>query len=455
MIRYTRMSALVALAAFAPATFAENLVPNPDFSQWLLGWSFPSSEWIANIEADLADGSPAPPSAHVYGSADHATSAIASPCIVIDASQSIDFSFDARVVAGNATGAIVAYRDTACTSMIGTIPKGPIDPSPDWQSFAISDVSLPTDTHSAQFALYVEPGTSSFGDAYVDHVAFGPTGTLPAAIPIDQFGLTGAWYDPDESGQGFQLTFDPIEGTLFGAWYTYDTEAGGTDTQRWYSLQATLASDDVSADITIYRNTGGTFAAPPVTHAEPVGTGTLAFDSCTSGTFAYTMDDGREGSIRVRTLFAQSQCAETGEPSIDPGPPGLSGTWYDPSTAGQGAMISIDPFVASVFVGWYTYAPDASGPEGQRWFSAQGNYGTHGSPIALALYESTGGAFDASDPVSTVEIGSATLDFASCESATLAYTFTSGELAGRSGSLPLTRLGATPESCALSFPNQD
>jgi hypothetical protein len=455
MIRHTRTGIIVALAAFAPASYAGNVISNPDFSQWLLGWSFPSEEWIGNIEADFDEGAPAPPSAHVYGNADHPNSAIASPCVAMDASEPIDFSFEARVAAGVATGAVVAYTDTACTAMIGTIPTTLIEPSDDWHSFSISGVSLPGNTQSVQFAFYAQYGASPFADAYVDHVAVGPAGTLPAAIPIDQWGLTGAWYDPDESGQGFQLTFDPIEGTLFGAWYTFDTASGGTDTQRWYSLQATLASDDVSADVTIYRNTGGTFDGPPTTTAVPVGSGTLAFDSCTSGTFAYTMDDGRKGAIRVRTLFPQSQCDEGGHPVVEPGPPGISGTWYDPSTAGQGVMITIDPFDENVFVGWYTYAAGVASEEadGQRWFSAQGNYGMQGSPVALTLYESTGGAFDAGDPVSTVEVGSATLNFASCESATLDYTFTRGDLAGRSGSLPLTRLGATPESCALSNPN--
>ena len=70
--------------------------------------------------------------------------------------------------------------------------------------------------------------------------------------------------------------------------------------------------------------------------------------------------------------------------------------------------------------------------------------------MQLTVYQSTGGTFDSPNPVTTREVGSATLNFASCEHATLAYTFTAGDLTGRSGSIPLTRLEATPEGCQLT-----
>jgi len=266
--------------------------------------------------------------------------------------------------------------------------------------------------------------------------------------------LTGAWYDPDQSGQGFQLTVDPVTASLFGAWYTYDTVAGDTGTQRWYSLQATLAPDAITADITIYQNVGGNFAGPPATTATPVGTGTLAFDSCTSGSFAYTLDDGRQGSIPLRTLFTQMRCDELNtSPPQAPGPTGLSGTWFDASTSGQGMMIDIDTMLESVFVGWYTYEGGAAapGPEGQRWFSAQGDYGTQGNPIDLVLYASSGGTFDGEGTVETVEVGHGVLNFEDCANATIEYAFESGPLAGTEGSIPLTRLGSVPDDCALHW----
>ncbi|MGH8172628.1 MAG: hypothetical protein ACREPX_05740 [Rhodanobacteraceae bacterium] len=296
------------------------------------------------------------------------------------------------------------------------------------------------------------------GDAYFDHVAFGPTGTLPTTIPINQQGLTGAWYEPVTSGQGFQVSIAPSVdvtggGTLFGAWYTYDAVAGGTDTQRWYSLQASLTDGARSADVTIYQSTGGNFAATPSAAAVAVGSGTLAFDSCTSGTFDYAFDDGRAGSIPLSALLPMVACAETGTYDVPPGLFGLSGAWYDPTTDGQGMLINVDPFVNNAFIGWYTYAADAdfgvgSGVSGQRWLSLQAGFGASG-PLWLGINASTGGVFDSEGAATTELVGTATLTFASCASATLEYAFTKGEFEGRSGTIDLARLGATPENCAL------
>jgi hypothetical protein len=458
MIRCVRASLFFALGAFSSASFAANIVPNPDFTQWLLGWSFAEDEWIGTMEAEFDKGSPAPPSAHLYGSASNLNSAIATECIAVDASSKIDLSFDTLVLSGSVVGTVIGFSDDACSQSVGWLQTDAATPSADWQTLALHDVELPAGTRFVRVALYARQpaGARVVADAYFDHVAFGPAGTRSTTIPIDQPGLTGAWYDPAESGQGLQFTFDPLGGMLFGTWYTFDTEAGGTDTQRWYSIEGSLASDAVSVDVTIYRNTGGAFDASPATTPTPVGTGTLAFDSCTSGMFEYRLDDGREGSILVQSLHPQGQgnCDETGRPIVHSGPSGVSGTWYDPSKPGQGVMIDVDTFDASVFVGWYTYASGASAADahGQRWFSAQGsaNFALPGFPVQLTVYESTGGTFDAPSPVTTTEVGSATLYFATCESATLDYTFNAGELSGRSGSIPLMRLGAAPESCQLA-----
>ena len=68
--------------------------------------------------------------------------------------------------------------------------------------------------------------------------------------------------------------------------------------------------------------------------------------------------------------------------------------------------------------------------------------------IHRAVYDSTGGTFDSSTGVvQTMPVGNATLTYTSCSSATLAYTFTAGELDGQSGTIALSRLGNAPQSC--------
>lgn len=453
MNRSLRVGLAAAMVLAAPISFAANLVPNPDFTQMLTGWSnFPVPG--ASMEADFSTGSPAMPSAHVAGVGTPGRASIVSPCMPAVGLDSVTLSFNTRIVAGTVQGVISAYSDTACTIPLNNANTPEVPSAADWTPVATTfDASFPG-AQSFTVSLEVDPPDGDTnGDAYFDHVAFGATGSLQPAIPIAQAGLSGAWFNPDAAGQGFQFWMDPQDGLLFGAWYTFDAVAGGTDSQRWYTLLATPSSDDITADVTIYRNTGGRFAAPPQTEAVPVGTGTLAFDSCMSGTFAYTFDDGRTGEIPLRTADLMLGCAETGTPNVPPAASGLSGAWYDPTTAGQGALFSIDAFTDSVFVGWYTYEAtgSASGPEGQRWYTAQGSFGS-GSPIELGLYASTGGVFDTDGAATTERVGNGTLDFDNCEHATLDYTFTTGDLAGTHGTLDLARLGSTPTGCGVTWP---
>lgn len=457
----------IVIAVSAQSALAENLVSNPDFSHLLTNWGLGAESPSGSILGDFSHGAPAPPSARVYGNDETVNGSLRSTCIAIDDRAEVDFSFQVLVVAGTADGVVQTYSDALCSMPIGSIPTPlePVNPQGIWTQ-SVQTFALTSGTHSVDILLNAWGNDAQTrGDAYFDHVAFGPTGTLPATININQEGLAGAWYDPAQSGQGFQFAINAAmsaypgsqfyQGSLFGAWYTYDTVPGGADTQRWYSIESVLTGDAGSAEVTIYQNTGGNFGAPPKTTAVPVGTGTLAFDSCTSGAFAYSFDDGRTGSIPLRTILPTGDCDETGGPIFKVSIAGLSGAWYAPALGGQGVMINVDTS-GEVFVGWYTYAPhgSAASAEGQRWFSAQGETesGSGESPMSLVVFESTGGAFNTDGRVTTTPVGTATLTFASCQQATLDYAFTDGDLAGSSGTLNLTRLGVAPRGCSLTNP---
>ena len=63
--------------------------------------------------------------------------------------------------------------------------------------------------------------------------------------------------------------------------------------------------------------------------------------------------------------------------------------------------------------------------------------------IPLQFFETTGGAFDTptAPASSTVVVGSGTIAFQSCSSATLSYNFTGGSSRGASGTIALQRVG--------------
>jgi hypothetical protein len=458
-----RLLFIAGLFAVAMPAVAANLIPDPDFSQIVngaLGWP----DYSGSFEVDLSQGSPSAPSLRVSGTQDSPTGAIASSCIEADDSVHVDFSFRAFVIAGSASGEVLAYSDGSCTEAVGSLrtQSSSAYPLEQWTTLSLIDAALPPGTHSVEVVMYANnvpdyyPATGPLGDAYFDHVVFGPAGPIPGKINVNQEGLSGAWYAPAQGAQGFQFAITAAsgsdQGSLFGAWFTYDTAAGGADTQRWYSIEAVLTGDSPSVDVTIYRNTGGNFATPPSTSAVPVGTGTLSFDSCASGEFAYAFDDGRTGSIPLQTLVPMGYCDETGSPRVTEGNSGLSGAWYDPTTGGQGLMVTVNDSSHVVFMGWYTYALDgaASDVEGQRWFSVQGSLESGHSPVSLSLFESSGGAFDTNGPATTVQTGMATLTFMSCQQAALDYEFTKGDFAGTRGTLDLLRLGATPKNCSLT-----
>jgi len=276
------------------------------------------------------------------------------------------------------------------------------------------------------------------------------------APDLNQQGFTGSWFEPATSGQGHEIEVyaDPASGTgsTFVSWFTYDTAAGGADSQRWYTAFGPVVTGQPNAVLTIYQNTDGNFNAPPITNAQPVGTATLSFDTCVSGNFSYSFSDGtgRMGSIPL-TRLAQNVTCSTTTPYPTNADFAYSGNWYQTATSGQGFTVEVNPISGVFFLAWYTYMPNgtAAGPAGQRWYTAQGAFTPGMRSIPATIYQTTGGIFNTPTPPgqSTVVVGTGTMAFQSCTAATFSYDFSGGTSAGLSGTIPLSRVGATPPGC--------
>jgi hypothetical protein len=121
---------------------------------------------------------------------------------------------------------------------------------------------------------------------------------------------------------------------------------------------------------------------------------------------------------------------------------GLTGSWYEPATSGQGLEVEVFPNpssgTSSVFVSWFTYDPGIGGAERQRWYTAQGPVATGQPTASLTIYQNTGGNFNAAPVTSAQVVGTATLSFDTCASGQLTYSFTDGT--GRRRTIPLKRL---------------
>lgn len=121
---------------------------------------------------------------------------------------------------------------------------------------------------------------------------------------------------------------------------------------------------------------------------------------------------------------------------------GITGSWYNPSTSGQGLEIEVYPDAVGqgqgvLFAGWFTYDVTAAG--GRRWYALQGNIGASNPVATLSIFTDEGGNLNAPPVVSPGPVlGTATLSLSDCTHASLIYQFTDGS--NRSGTIPLTRL---------------
>jgi hypothetical protein len=282
-----------------------------------------------------------------------------------------------------------------------------------------------------------------------------------AQAQLDQFGLTGTWYNSAASGQGFMFEVFPDihgsgNGVIFGGWFTYDSQTGQP---IWYSLQGNV-DDDPVATLTIYNSQNGFFAAPPGPSVYTVGTATVTFFNCTHGELKYTFDtSGESGTIVLTRLTPNLTCSDTGAPQFYPSASTFwdSGSWYDKNASGQGLLFDIDPTDGNLFAGWFTYANDSHRSDSsanQRWYSLQIAKAPQYN-VALTdipIYATNGGLFNAPSNITQAQVGTASLTVKGCSDMTLDYTFTGGENSGLTGTIDLVRPGPAPFDCNFSVP---
>lgn len=125
------------------------------------------------------------------------------------------------------------------------------------------------------------------------------------------------------------------------------------------------------------------------------------------------------------------------------GQPGIAGAWYPVNAAGQGIVIDWIASSRTLFAPWFTYTSTATTtnePAQQRWYSLQGTVPADATRAELAIYENTGGNFDAAPATTARRVGTASLEFPSCGQATLRYRFDAGTPVVGDGAIALTRL---------------
>jgi hypothetical protein len=131
----------------------------------------------------------------------------------------------------------------------------------------------------------------------------------PAPFRISK-ALAGAWYNPDTDGQGFFLDVYENQNFMFLSWFTYDlqrpvdgTAELGEPGHRWLTAQGPI--DGATAVLDVNLSAGGVFDAsePSADEPAPVGSMTVEFTDCMSGSVEYTLTTPAvSGQIPITTI---------------------------------------------------------------------------------------------------------------------------------------------------------
>jgi hypothetical protein len=249
---------------------------------------------------------------------------------------------------------------------------------------------------------------------------------LPASEPFQiNAGHSGAWFNPDTSGQGVLIDAEPEEQFMFVSWFTYtDTATDNPNEQRWLTAQGKYSGK--TAQLDLFETLGGRFDDPQAVTTNLIGEVSLSFSDCGQGQMTYSMvGEALQGEFPLQRVISGSGnvCAERSGAStqaVDINA-GMDGAWFDPNTSGQGFFIDTHPDPAGgnfIFVSWFTYGEDTV--SGQRWLTAQGGF--EGSIAEIDVFETTGGSFDDPQAPSTNKVGTMSINFTDCSNAQLSYS---------------------------------
>jgi hypothetical protein len=221
--------------------------------------------------------------------------------------------------------------------------------------------------------------------------------------------LSGSWYEPATSGQGFMLHSTERESAVM---YFYGFDAYGDHLWLLSQSEGPFAWGEPIAFETFIASGGGfeEFDKSQVT-VEPWGVAEVTLDNCFQGKAFFSGPDG-EKSLEFERLgtVAESACSDNGteEPMTS-----VTGSWYELATSGQGFSIhkvSTDRGVA------YFYGYDDDG--GWLWLIGTWDQSFEfGKTIELPMKWVTGGTWDVVDPPAIMreDWGTLSLRFDDCD----------------------------------------
>jgi plastocyanin len=154
-----------------------------------------------------------------------------------------------------------------------------------------------TFTSAGDFPYYCEVHSQPGGDINVGMNGLVRVAGGPPPFAINQ-GIAGSWFNPATSGQGFLIDILPDIRFLFVAWFTYEKATPpsaapwvppkiGVPEHRWMTASGNY-TDNV-ATLNLYSSRGGVFNAPQTVTTSQVGTMTMTFTDCSTGSISFSI----------------------------------------------------------------------------------------------------------------------------------------------------------------------
>lgn len=134
----------------------------------------------------------------------------------------------------------------------------------------------------------------------------------------NDFGLTGNWYNPPTSGQGFFFELNPVLGVFAAEWFTFlpgnSSNLHNPNRQRWFTMSGGYTPGNPNSNtLTIYQHKGGALDDPNSVTTQAVGTANVVFTSCIQAVINYNFTGANEfaglsGTIDLFRVAANYSC---------------------------------------------------------------------------------------------------------------------------------------------------
>lgn len=298
MLRSIGLAVLFGHAAFAQ----DNLVANSGFDTDLAGWDnlFGRSAVWSALDAS---NSPASGSALVSNElvSVGGTPTVLSQCVVVDPNTQYRLRAQAFVPAGqpefsSADASALLFSSTDCSGEAVAIEAGLLTETEVWgQIEKTFQTAAGVRRARVSLGVFKPNGVSDLAVAHFDNVSLRSTDT-PNVLVIDER-LSGSWFNPATSGQGFYLDIAPSINLFFGGWFTWTDLPGQYD---WLTVQGGYSGE--VALVPIYRTSGGAFNQPIPTSTVAVGMAEFRFFSCSSAEVRFQFTGGAPTTIPLQRV---------------------------------------------------------------------------------------------------------------------------------------------------------